>query len=287
MARNNKNRTLDASAPETPVDNDNTINQVPQETNTTFSFPLPTEIVDLPSKGAFYKSNSSLYGKTEIEIKYMTAKEEDILTSVSLAKKGLTIERLLQSIIIDKSIKVTDLLVGDRNALLMAARITGYGPDYEAGIKCNDCGHQFTEEIDLQSIGHRTLNDSSSLSIRNGIGYVTLPVANIEVGIKPITVADEKRIDQVTAKRKKHKLEDTALTDMLRAIVISAAGVEDPGEISNLIEVLPARDSRVIRREYKNIAPDLDLTVNVECPECGKEEVREVPIDAGFFWPDE
>ena len=100
-------------------------------------------------------------------------------------------------------------------------------------------------------------------------------------------MADEKRIEQVSAKRRKHKLEDTALTDMLRAIIVSAAGVEDRGEISNLIEVLPARDSRIIRKEYKNIAPDLDLSINVECPECDHEEVREVPIDAGFFWPDE
>tara|TARA_B100000700_G_scaffold280226_2_gene329948 strand:+ start:545 stop:1408 length:864 start_codon:yes stop_codon:yes gene_type:complete len=287
MARNNKNRTLDASAPDTPVDNNTDTNQIEQNNNTTFSFPLPTEVVDLPSKGAFYGPNSTLHGKTEIEIKYMTAKEEDILTSVSLAKKGLTIDRLLQSIMIDKTIKTSDMLVGDRNALLMAARITGYGPEYEAGIKCNNCGHQFAEEIDLGSIGHKTPKDDTKMSIRNGVGYIHLPVANIEIGIRPITVADEKRMEQVTAKRRKHKLEDTALTDMLRAIIVSAAGVEDRGEISNLIEVLPARDSRVIRKEYKNIAPDLDLSINVECPECDHEEVREVPIDAGFFWPDE
>ena len=287
MARNNKNRTQNVGAPETPIENNTDTNQVEQNNNTTFSFPLPTEIVDLPSRGTFYGPNSTLHGKTEIEIKYMTAKEEDILTSASLAKKGLTIERLLRSLVIDKSIDMTELLTGDRNALLMAARITGYGSDYVAGLRCTNCRHQYSEEVDLDQIGHRGIKENNNVSIRNGIGYITLPIAKIEVGPRPITVADEKRVEQVAAKRKKHKLEDTALTDLLRTVIVSAAGVEDRTEISNLIEVLPARDSRAIRKAYKSISPDLDLSIETVCPECDHEEVRELPIDAGFFWPDE
>jgi len=290
MARNNKNRTTQTSAPEPPVNNNTETNNTNQQEGGsigTFSFPLPTEIVELPSKGAFYPSNSTLHGKTEIEIKYMTAKEEDILTSVSYAKKGITVDRLLQSLVIDKSINLSDLLIGDRNALLMAARITGYGNDYSSVIQCGACGSKNEYDFNLDEVKHKVLQENSEVSIRDGVGYITLPVAKIEVGIKPITVAEEKRMEQIAASRKKHKLEDTVLTDLLRTIIVSAAGVEDKAEISNLIEVLPARDSRAIRKAYKSLNPDLDLSMEIDCPDCAAEEVREIPIDAGFFWPDE
>jgi hypothetical protein len=284
MARNNKNRTTQVSAPDQQPTNSSI---EPTETTSAFSFPLPTEVVDLPSEGKYYKEGSTLFGRSQIEIKYMTAKEEDILTSTSLAKKGLTLDRLLKSIIMDKAINTSELLVGDRNALILAARITGYGPEYGADIRCTECGNHYEAEIDLNNIGHKDVQDPSGVSVRDGIGYLTLPVANIEVGVKPITVQDEQRAEQISSKRQKHGLESTILTDLLRTIIVSAAGVEDRTEVSNLIDVLPARDSRAIRSAYKKIVPDVDFSCEVTCPSCGKEEVREVPIDAGFFWPDE
>ena len=94
------------------------------------NFKFPTEMVDLPSKGHFYVDGHPL-SKGKVEVKYMTAREEDILTSQNLIKQGVVIDKLLQSLIVDKSIKVDDMLVGDKNAIMVAARILGYGKNYE------------------------------------------------------------------------------------------------------------------------------------------------------------
>ena len=108
-------------------------------------YKFPTEIVDLPSKGHFYVQGHPL-SSGKVEIKYMTAKEEDILTSQNLIQQGTVIEKLLQSLIVDKSVKVDDMLIGDKNAIMGAARILGYGKDY-----------QFTYTDEEQSIDLSTL----------------------------------------------------------------------------------------------------------------------------------
>ena len=114
------------------------------------SFVVPTEFVDLPTKGRFYPEGHPLHNVEEIEIKFMTAKEEDILTSRSLLKKGVAIEKMLQNLVMDKSIDVESLFVGDRNAILVAARISGYGPEYKTSITCPACATTQTYEFDLQ-----------------------------------------------------------------------------------------------------------------------------------------
>ena len=94
---------------------------------------FPTEVVDLPSQGLLYPKDSPLSSGT-IEIKYMTAREEDILTSANLIKKGIVIDKLLEALIVDKSIKLDDMLLGDKNAILIASRILAYGKDYEVEV---------------------------------------------------------------------------------------------------------------------------------------------------------
>ena len=89
---------------------------------------FPTEEVTLPSKGLLYPEGSPLKNGV-IEMKYMTAKEEDILTNQNLIERGTVIDKLLQSLIVTP-IDYNDLLVGDKNAILVAARILGYGKDY-------------------------------------------------------------------------------------------------------------------------------------------------------------
>ena len=93
-------------------------------------YKFPTEMVDLPSKGYFYADGHPL-SSGKVEVKYMTAKEEDILTSQNLIQQGSVIDKLLESLIVDKSIKLDDMLIGDKNAIMVAARILGYGKDYE------------------------------------------------------------------------------------------------------------------------------------------------------------
>jgi len=90
---------------------------------------FPTEVIDLPSKGLVYPKEHPL-SSGKLELKYMTAREEDILTSPNLIDKGLVFEMLLDSLIVDDKISQDDLIVGDRNAVLVSARILGYGKDY-------------------------------------------------------------------------------------------------------------------------------------------------------------
>ena len=128
-----------------------------------FNFIVPTEVVDLPSKGKYYPEGHPLKGVDSIEIRHMTAKEEDILTSQSLIKKGLAITKLLQSIIIDKSIRVDDLLIGDKNALLVASRIHGYGPEYNVTLNCPNCGARFETVADLNDIQEKQLEPAENI----------------------------------------------------------------------------------------------------------------------------
>jgi hypothetical protein len=115
-------------------------------------FPAPTEFVDLPSKGKFYPQGHPLNGKESVEINFMTTKDEDILSSKLLLKKGKAIDKFIDHILVDKKIKSHDLLIGDKNAILIAARISGYGNIYEAGIVCEHCGEKFKHNFDLNKI---------------------------------------------------------------------------------------------------------------------------------------
>ena len=162
-----------------------------------FSFVVPTEFVELPSQGRFYPEGHSLHGKDTIEIKQMTAKEEDILVNRSYIRNGSVIEKVLQSVIIDKSINTSGLLVGDRNAIIVAMRITGYGNDYETKVSCPECGTKQKYSFDL-------LNANVDYGLRaEGFGVVdnedgtfdcVLPKTQINVTFKILSGADEKQL---------------------------------------------------------------------------------------------
>ena len=115
------------------------------------SFAVPTEFVELPSGGAYYPEDHPLHKQETIEIKYMTAKEEDILNSAALLKNGTAIDRMLQSVIMNKEIKIHELLIGDKNALTIAARIAGYGSDYAVKLTCPSCFKSTDTSVDLES----------------------------------------------------------------------------------------------------------------------------------------
>ena len=114
-----------------------------------FSWSVPTEFVELPSEGLFYPPGHPLHNEKTVEIRFMTAKEEDILTSRSLLKAGVALDRMLQNTLINKSIDVNSLLIGDKNALLVAARRTGYGPEYATSVNCPNCGAQVEHTFDI------------------------------------------------------------------------------------------------------------------------------------------
>jgi hypothetical protein len=250
-----------------------------------FSFVSPTEFVDLPSKGLLYPPDHPLHNVETIEIKHLTAKEEDILTSETLLRKGLAIDRLVESILIDKSIRTDSLLIGDKNAILLAARITGFGPSYEVAIECPGCSTKQDIEFDLTTICAKESDMTGVEHTASQTYKFILPVSKIEIEIRQLTSKDEKTVIQEVESRKKNKLPENNSTMLLNAMIVSANGSSDRSLMLELIDVLPLRDSKFIRATYDRIKPDIDTSQDFVCPACGHDGKVVMPLTAEFFWP--
>lgn len=257
--------------------------------NPGFSFVVPTEFVDLPSGGRFYTENHPLHNQATIEIKQMTAKEEDMLTSRTLLKNGVAIDRLLQSLIMDNRINADSLLVGDRNAILVAARISGYGNDYTTTVSCPACGTNQTNTFDLLEVGLQTSEDAEALGVidnNDGTFTTTLPKTGLSVDFKLLNGSDEKRLMSQAEAARKRKKHETNVTNQIQNMVVAVNGDESPQALNFLIENIPSLDARHLRTCYKLTAPNIDMTQLFSCDNCGHEQDMEVPLTADFFWPD-
>lgn len=250
-----------------------------------FSFLVPTQIVDLPSKGRFYPKGHSLHGKDSVEIRFMTAKEEDILTSKSLLKKGIAIDRMLESLLIDKSIDLDDMLIGDKNALIVAARVTGYGSDYETKVSCPSCGANVRHTFDLSNLKtHEPPDDVLPIIGENGHFKVTLPISKLEVECRLLKGRDEKWLSKINEEKKTLKQAESAVTEQFKLLIASVNGNADKQIINKFCEVCPAGDSRFLRRFYEKIAPNVDMVQKFACNSCEAEMEMEVPFTVDFFW---
>tara|TARA_R110002012_G_scaffold320884_1_gene546358 strand:+ start:927 stop:1763 length:837 start_codon:yes stop_codon:yes gene_type:complete len=252
-------------------------------------FVAPTEFVDLPSKGLGYDSSHPMHGQDTIEIRYMTAKDEDILTSKTLLKKGIAIERLLDNIIVNKNFKASSLLVGDRNAIIIAARISGYGADYVTRVSCPACGDTSDFNFDLTNTKthETTLDENLGVSqTPEGNFKVTMPLSKYEVHFKLLKGKDEIYLSQLSTNKAKGKLLESALTDQYKRMIVSVAGYTEQEVINQFVNNLPTRDSRFLRSCYKAVNPDVKVIDDYSCTACGFEQELEVPFGADFFWPD-
>jgi hypothetical protein len=238
---------------------------------------FPTEVVELPSKGLLYAKESPLSSGT-IEMKYMTAKEEDILTNQNFITNGTVIDKLLQALIVDKSINYNDLLVGDKNALLVAARILGYGADYEFDYQ----GEKVT--VDLTQIKNKDLSDNLNIEGKNEFSYTT-PNTETLLTFKLLTHGDENKIEREVKGLKKINKESSAeLSTRLKYIILSVNGSTEQQDIRSFVDNrFLARDSRAFRKHIADIMPDADIRFY---PDGGSEEGVQIPIGIGFFWPD-
>ena len=253
-----------------------------------FSFVVPTEFVEIPSKGKYYPDNHPLADQETIEIKQMTAKEEDMLTSRTLLRKGIALERVIQSLIVDKRINPNTLLVGDRNAILIAARISGYGSDYTTNITCPQCGTSQQHLFDLHDATEVRESDiGTSNIIDNGDGTftTTLPATKVEVSFRLLTGIDEKSLLTQIENARKSKKEENTITRQLKQFIIAVNGDDTQETINYLVNNVPSSDSRYLRNLFVQITPDVNLMENFECSECSYDSVMEVPLTADFFWP--
>ena len=238
-------------------------------------FKFPTEVVELPSKGLIYPKDNIL-SSGEVEMKYMTAKEEDILSNQAYIQKGIVLDKLLQSLIVDKNINYDDLIVGDKNALFMAARILGYGKDYSFEYN----GMEYT--VDLSTLDPRPFDESS---ITQGVNefHFTLPSTNTPITYKMLTGYDEKKIDRELAGLKRlDKMSSAELSTRMKYMITSVGGDEDTKTIREFVDnYLLAKDSRALREHMRETQPDVDMQYVLD----SGEEVT-IPIGLNFFWPD-
>lgn len=235
---------------------------------------FPTEMVDLPSKGLLYSEDSPLRAGT-IEMKYMTAREEDILTNSNYIQQGIVLDKLLESLIVTK-INFKDLLVGDKNAILIASRILGYGQDYEFEMNGR------TYQVDLTTLKDKELPEDVNYSNGNEFNF-TLPASKDEITFKLLSHGDELAIEQELKGLKKiNPNASPELSTRLKYIITSVNGDREKKTIREFVDnQLLARDSRALRQEVKRISPDIDLTIQGD----GGEDIA-IPINLNFFWPD-
>jgi hypothetical protein len=259
------------------------VSQAPQ-----LEFTVPTHFVDLPSEGKLYAEGSPLCGVDSVEMKYMTAKDEDILTNKSLIKNGTVLDRLLQSLLVDKSVKPQDFLVGDKSALIIQARINGYGPDYEVKVACPSCGSIEDYHFDLDQAYEKKELDFDNLEATKTASntfLTTVPLSKAEVEIKLLTGADEKAIANTNRMRTKNKLAELSLSEQMMFYIASVNGNSDRAYITSFVDSMPALDAKHLRATYKEINPTVELVQNFDCGACGYEQELEVPFTSEFFWP--
>lgn len=277
MRRNNEERLLQGNKPVTP--------QGAPPMSNPMDFVTPTQFVELPSKGRYIEGHP-LHGKDSIEIKYMTAKDEDILTNRSLLKKGLAIDRLIQNLIKEPGIDARSLYVGDRNAILIYARASAYGEDYKTKVQCPACAEVNKINFDLTSheyydgegynTVHITKNSECSFT-------TTLPYSKLQVTFSPLTGLDESKIlKSDNAKDATSNL----ITKQLRYSIKDINGYSDDKTIDHVSKNLIAKEAKILRTYINNVSPGVIMEKNFVCKNCDHEEVISVPFGTDFFWPE-
>ncbi len=241
-------------------------------------YKFPTEMVELPSKGYFYADGHPL-SSGKVEVKYMTAKEEDILTSQNLIQQGIVLDKLLQSLVVDKSIKLDDMLIGDKNALMVAARVLGYGKEYQFtydGIE---------QSVDLSMLEPTEMDFDKFTKGQNEFNF-KLPNSEREITFKLLTSGDEKNISAETkAKEKISKEQSFELTTRLKNMILSVDGNSEKAYINNFVDnEFLSRDSLAFREYLTSVTPDVDMTTKIKNT-AGRETEVVIPVTLRFFWP--
>ena len=239
-------------------------------------FKFPTEEVELPSKGLIYPKENPL-SKGKVEMKYMTAKEEDILTNQAFIEQGVVLDKLLKALTLDK-FDIKTLFPGDKNALMVASRVLGYGKEYSFTMNNTDYN------IDLSVLENKTFDES--LITSDGTFKFILPSSENEVEFKLLTDLDEEKITQeIKGLQKINKNSSSDVTTRLKHQIVSINGSSEKNDVREFVDtILLASDSRALRIYIKDISPDVNLSTTVETN--GKEEEIDIPINLNFFWPD-
>lgn len=250
-----------------------------------FGLDIPVQIVPLPSAGKTYPEGSVLHNCETIEIRGMTAREEDILTSQALLKKGTVITELIKSCVTNKAIDPSLMLTGDRNAMMVAIRITGYGHLYDAEVSCSSCDRTQAQEFNLAMLPIRRL-DIDPVSPGMNVFEHRLPFTKKLVKFRYLTGRDEEEIMAVQERQKKLGLNsDSMVTTNLMHSIVAVENIEDRAKIAQFVRMMPARDSLSLRDFIRKSEPGIRMRQEVTCNDCGHIEEVSMPMGVKFLWP--
>ena len=251
-----------------------------------FNFEIPVQSVPLPSGGVIYPVDSPMHGKTEVSIKAMTAREEDILTSRALIKKGTVITELLRSAIIEDGFDPDIMLSGDRNALMITLRVTGYGSGYTCEVDCPACNQRTKQTFDLSTLPIKEL-EIEPVALGANLFETELPVSKKVTRFKFLTGVDEQEMAVMADRKKKQGVTvDSMVTTRLNHQIVSIDGITDKTKIGFFIRAMPARDSLHLRKFIDKSEPGIDMKAWMDCTSCFESSEVRLPLGASFFWPE-
>lgn len=250
-----------------------------------FGLDIPVSLVPLPSGGVIYPPESPLHMKESVEIRSMTTREEDILMSRALIRKGTVITELIKSCLITPGVDVQSLIGGDRNALMVAIRILGYGADYSGTVECPKCEHKNEISVNLNDLNVKELKISPIEPGQNKFLF-KLPITGKEVVFKFLTGKEEEEIlAMLEMKKKKGIQNDNLVTTRLLYSVVSVDGITDRNKLAQFISYMPARDSIALRQFMDDVEPGIEMKFDFTCINCNHYEVMPLPLGPNFFWP--
>jgi len=251
-----------------------------------FGWEVPIELIPLPTRGLIYNPDSTLYNTDALKIKAMTAREEDILASPAFHKEGTALTHLINACLVDKSINCDDMINGDRMALMIGIRVTGYGPEYHASSACKSCGQNNEILIDLTSIPIKRLNIKPSSAGENRFEF-KLPITKKAIIFKYNTAREER--ERNVANKSMQKVTGASIsnnvTSFLENSIVSVDGITDRMKIKHFVMNMPAFDSKALRKFIIDSEPGMDMSCEFECKNCGTHNESTMPMTSEFFWP--
>ncbi len=246
-------------------------------------FKFPTEVIDLPSKGLVYPESSPL-SKGTIELKYMSAKEEDILTNQNFIEQGIVIDKLLQSMIVTKC-DYSELILGDKNAILVAARILGYGAEYPVEVK-DKYGKVIPVKVNLSELKNKPIDETLFTAGKNEFNFIC-PQSKVTITFKLLNANDELKIDtELKGLKKAFPNESFDITTRLKHTILAINGDSSAEKIRYFVDNMMLQDSRALRKYINEITPDLDMTFSYEDSKGDIVEGVSIPMNLNFLWPD-
>jgi hypothetical protein len=252
----------------------------------TFGLTIPTELAPLPSKGLIYPEGHPLHLKEAVEIRAMTAREEDILTNRAYIKQGTVINELIKSCLIDKTVDPVDMIAGDRNAVMTSLRITGYGADYQVEVQCPACRERSKQTFDLAGLPIKQFT-CQPIAVGANAFEMTLPVTKKVVRYKYLNGREEKELRTIEERLKKKGIDSAnVVTRRYQHQVVSIDNIDDKVKVQKFCQNMPARDSLALRKHMDDNECGIEMLAQMDCPHCYEESEVRLPIGASFFWPD-